>query len=89
MLISTLRKPRVIVDRHKRIFAVLAGRPNDPSWEAVHKAVAQLLEAERPKLKKSYCPTRNTVPLSSGISYGGGQTVCSAHPPVEDSLTLH
>jgi hypothetical protein len=65
------------VDQESRIFAVLAGRPNDPAWDAVHRAVADLLEAERAKANLEHDDIRNTEPLSAGISYGGGQTVSS------------
>lgn len=67
-----------ILDSCGRIIAVLAGRPDDPSWESVHLEAVELLEKTRPLLRLSKKSTRhrrgNFAALSYGISHGGGQT---------------
>lgn len=74
----TLRStPRPITDSSKRIFACLAGRPDDPTYDLACKdafesivregQAAQFTSAEK-KHRRGHFPA-----LATGISYGKGQ----------------
>lgn len=82
--------PIVTNDSRKIVYAVLAGipaestpqKPNadpllDPTWEGVHRRVAQLFESTRPRLafdKKDQRHRRGQFSaLTFGLSHGGGQ----------------
>jgi hypothetical protein len=77
-LIAFLSTATAILDSCGRIIAVLAGRPDDPSWDSVHLEAVELLEKTRPLLRLSKKSKRhrrgNFAALSYGISHGGGQT---------------
>ncbi|KAH7918686.1 hypothetical protein BV22DRAFT_993901, partial [Leucogyrophana mollusca] len=73
------RTPHVIVDAEDRILAVLAGRPDDPTWDDVVEDATKALHeaglaAKIPVKKRRH--RRGEYPaLAAGVSYGGGQTV--------------
>lgn len=71
--------PHVLLDNHKRIVGVLAGRPKDDSWRDTTRAACDAMEQAR-----GQCIFRDTdvehrrgsYPcLAVGVSYGGGQQV--------------
>ncbi|PPR04543.1 hypothetical protein CVT26_002510 [Gymnopilus dilepis] len=72
------RTPMLVVDRDGRIIAILAGRPEDPTWNEVQREAAQLLEEARCACrvpKKSQHHRRGAfTTLRCGFSHGGGQT---------------
>ncbi|KAJ6509618.1 hypothetical protein DFH09DRAFT_915220, partial [Mycena vulgaris] len=80
-LILYHRDPKLILDRHGRIIAVLLGKPEDPDWDVViADAVKEMERARRRCLR--YGIHRNArplhrrgryIPLSAGPSLGGGQ----------------
>ncbi|KAI9056787.1 hypothetical protein FKP32DRAFT_1585099, partial [Trametes sanguinea] len=87
---------RPIVDRTGRVFAVLAGRPQDPSWDSVNGDLQKIFDIARdayaldPRLVKHRRGEYSAI--GCGISYGGGQQYVSnlTHSPhnrlVVDSL---
>ncbi|KAJ7082459.1 hypothetical protein B0H15DRAFT_803272 [Mycena belliarum] len=69
------RDARPIVDSHGRIIAVLAGRPNDPTYDAAaSEAFATLAaEAARPNFPLHMHHRRGAFPaVNAGIFYGQG-----------------
>ncbi|KAI9069791.1 hypothetical protein FKP32DRAFT_1559038, partial [Trametes sanguinea] len=71
-----------ILDKHDRVFGVLAGRPRDPSWATVNEEMQDLLEQGRSAYSASAGQKShrrgNFTAVSVGISYGGGQKhVCN------------
>lgn len=85
---SLYRTAYVLLDKGERIIAVLlpapkeeADRPAESTWESSMANVADRLEEEREmlgsKLKKKDRDHRRGqyATLSTGVSYGGGQTV--------------
>lgn len=78
-------KTRLILDKDNRIIAVLVGQPDDPFWKDEVKAAAKVMqEAERLGAdsdlfaEKSLHHRRGEfLALPAGVSFGGGQTVCS------------
>ncbi|KAJ8692146.1 hypothetical protein PTI98_009484 [Pleurotus ostreatus] len=71
------RTPRPLVDSGGRIFAVLAGRPKDPSFEHDCQAMYSSMQAE---LRGFHLKETDTVhrrgnfpALAVGVSYGNGQ----------------
>ncbi|PPR00627.1 hypothetical protein CVT26_012211 [Gymnopilus dilepis] len=71
-------QPLIVADRDGRVIAILAGRPDDPSWEAVQREAAELLEEARKTCtvpQKSQHHRRGAfTTLRCGFSHGGGQT---------------
>lgn len=67
-----------ITDKDGRVIAVLAGQPDDPGWDEVHQSAADSLDACRGKMKQGTHRRGRYPMLSSGISFGGGQTVRSS-----------
>ncbi|KAL1671983.1 hypothetical protein EV122DRAFT_225565 [Schizophyllum commune] len=69
--------PVPILDKKRRVIAVLAGTPDQKDWPAQHTSLADAIEAARPKLKFSTVQTkhrRGVFPaIAVGHSYGGGQ----------------
>ncbi|SJL15741.1 uncharacterized protein ARMOST_19246 [Armillaria ostoyae] len=67
-----------IVDRQGRVISVLAGHPEDPDWDAVHKEGADTLENLRTQCRLSDDQRKHWRghygALSFRISYGSGQT---------------
>lgn len=78
-ILTRIRSSHPITDHSGRVIAVLAGQPDDPTWNTVNEDASNLLEDLRPKCKltKEQCQhRRGKFPaLSIGISYGGGQQV--------------
>lgn len=71
-----VRTPTAIVDQEDRVITVLAGRPQGPDWDAVHKGMSDVLEDLPVNIQGRRKERRGSfVSLSTGISYGGGQTV--------------
>jgi hypothetical protein len=77
------REPRVICDKDGRIFVIMAGRPEDNSYDgAVADATQAMEEAE---VEGSGCWSCNQAPdknmrgdfavINGGYSMGGGQKV--------------
>lgn len=73
------RSPHLLLDRENRVVGVLAGRPLDPGWGAVHDSALSALESAAPKMRlrpKDAAHRRGSYPsVSHGISFGGGQEV--------------
>ncbi|KAK7434984.1 hypothetical protein VKT23_019889 [Stygiomarasmius scandens] len=89
-----------IVDKNGVVFALLAGQPdNDPTWDTCISAAAKTLSKERSKcrfMEKQISHRRGEYPaLTTGISYGGGQTHpgnlqhSATNAAVLDRLTRH
>jgi hypothetical protein len=67
-------KPVVLVDDQKRIFAVLAGRPDVKEWDGVINDMADKMLCHSSLLKMD--PVRGDFgAVFSGVSFGGGQKV--------------
>ncbi|KAJ7156364.1 hypothetical protein C8R46DRAFT_1226585 [Mycena filopes] len=69
---------RPILDGTGKVFAVHAGRPDDPNWmRDVHDPAVKAMEEARAQCKvseeRSYHRRGNWPPLSAGDSHGGGQ----------------
>ncbi|KAJ7173821.1 hypothetical protein C8R46DRAFT_1032047 [Mycena filopes] len=69
---------RPILDGTGKVFAVHAGRPDDPNWmRDVHDPAVKAMEDARAQCKvseeRSYHRRGNWPPLSAGDSHGGGQ----------------
>ena len=77
------RKPRVLLDKARRIFAVLAGRPDDPSWDMSMKRVASLMTHCRIAGRRDGAFAGDPdvhrrgsfTAMPTGVSFGGGQKV--------------
>ncbi|KAL1724897.1 hypothetical protein EV714DRAFT_278078 [Schizophyllum commune] len=67
-----------ILDKKRRVIAVLAGTPDQKDWPKQHVSLADAIEAARPHLKFAAIQTkhrRGAFPaVAVGHSYGGGQT---------------
>ncbi|KAL1736325.1 hypothetical protein EV714DRAFT_198920 [Schizophyllum commune] len=67
-----------ILDKKRRVIAVLAGAPDQKDWPAQHTSLADAIEAARPHLKFTTVQKkhrRGVFPaIAVGHSYGGGQT---------------
>ncbi|KAI5829149.1 hypothetical protein K523DRAFT_328926 [Schizophyllum commune Tattone D] len=67
-----------ILDKKRRVIAVLAGVPDQKDWPTQHASLADAIEAARPHLKFTNIQTkhrRGVFPaVAVGHSYGGGQT---------------
>ena len=71
------RTPVAIIDEEDRIISVLAGRPKGEDWDDVHQRMSDLLRDAPCHLETVRQERRGDfVSLSTGVSYGGGQTVC-------------
>ena len=74
------RTPTAITDQHDRIVTMLAGRPQDDDWDDVHAQMSAHLEDAGGEVQ---CPRKERrgdfISLSTGVSYGGGQTVSVCH----------
>lgn len=67
-----------ILDRMRRVIAILAGMPGDDKWPGLMQQGAQALEDARqrsplPPTAANYCHG-DFFTLRSGIYHGGGQT---------------
>lgn len=72
------RTPHLLLDKDGRIITVLAGRPNDPTWDASMKEASWLLEEARHSCVFTHIKNKrrgNFQYLNVGVSYGGGQIV--------------
>jgi hypothetical protein len=73
------RKTTPLTDDKGRIFAVLAGHPDDPDWTSIHEDAADAMKRAREgldfELKQTQHRRGKFAALSCGPSYGGGQTV--------------
>lgn len=73
------RTPRPVVDSAGRIFMVLAGRPDYPSYVAAADTAADLLYHESRKadfsVSEAHHRRGNFPALATGVSYGQGQTM--------------
>ncbi|KAJ7602797.1 hypothetical protein DFH06DRAFT_1351030 [Mycena polygramma] len=75
------RSPKLIVDAHGRIIAILLGRPEDPDWDDVVRDAAKAMErARRAGYASGAFRSKDTehrrgryAVLSAGVSFGGGQ----------------
>ncbi|KAI0643566.1 hypothetical protein C8Q79DRAFT_1012149 [Trametes meyenii] len=72
--------PYILADAQERVVAVLAGRPEDTSWDEVVKEANRAMEATAKKCtfqEQHLNHRRGFFPaLATGFSYGGGQKVC-------------
>ncbi|KAJ2968067.1 hypothetical protein NUW54_g13326 [Trametes sanguinea] len=68
---------RPILDKDERVFAVLAGRPRDQSWDNVNGELQKLFDITRDAYQltsQQISHRRGAFPaVTCGISYGGGQ----------------
>lgn len=75
------RECRPILDQSGRIFAVLAGRPQDSSWDSVNPQLQEIFETARDAYqldaKQKDHRRGEFAAVACGISYGGGQQVCT------------
>ncbi|KAI9060951.1 hypothetical protein FKP32DRAFT_1576973, partial [Trametes sanguinea] len=66
-----------ILDKNNRVFAVLAGRPRDTSWDDVNKQLQDVFDAARDTYRLTSQQRehrRGAFPaIATGISFGGGQ----------------
>ncbi|KAJ6524637.1 hypothetical protein DFH09DRAFT_1286332 [Mycena vulgaris] len=75
------RSPKLILDAHGRIIAILLGRPEDPDWDdVVRDAIKAMNRARRAGFASGAFRARDTkhrrgsyAVLSTGVSFGGGQ----------------
>ncbi|KAJ7101231.1 hypothetical protein B0H15DRAFT_769360 [Mycena belliarum] len=75
------RSPKLILDAHGRIIAILLGRPEDPDWDAVvddaHRAMRRAyragLASDAFRAKDVKHRRGDFAVLASGVSFGGGQ----------------
>ncbi|KAJ7037287.1 hypothetical protein C8F04DRAFT_952936 [Mycena alexandri] len=78
-LIASSSTARPIVDAHGRIIAILAGRPNDPSYVADVQNAYEAMAQERAQAKFAADMSRHRrgpfVALNCGIGYSKGQHV--------------
>lgn len=79
---SCLRDPKLIVDSEGRIIAILLGTPEDPDWpDVIRDAVKAMARARRiARHQGAFRAGRihrrgRYLPLTSGVSFGGGQRV--------------
>ncbi|KAJ7906528.1 hypothetical protein B0H13DRAFT_1619320 [Mycena leptocephala] len=87
--------PKLILDDKGRIIGVLLGTPEDPEWpEVIKDAIKELLRARRrAKQYGSWNPGSTFhrrgwyLPLTCGISFGGGQIVSPVPPHPHSMLT--
>ncbi|KAJ7443364.1 hypothetical protein FB451DRAFT_1056965, partial [Mycena latifolia] len=83
-----VRDPKLILDLHGRIVAILLGTPEDPDWDAViADAVKEMARARRRCIHHGIYRNAHPVhrrgryvPLTVGGSLGGGQRVRSTGP---------
>lgn len=68
----------LIIDHEGRVIGILAGRPEADDWEAVQRDAQRHMEEARMRLTGSYRSSQHRrgafATLSTGVSYGGGQT---------------
>jgi hypothetical protein len=78
-----------IIDSHRRLIALLGGKPKDLlGWKKVTDSAAHLLESLLPRahftvgdsLHRRAHPKSPYPSVSRGLSHGGGQTVCLLPP---------
>lgn len=89
------RDPKLILDDQGRIIAILLGTPEDPEWpEVIKDAVKDLARARRQARRYgSWNPGSAFhrrgwyLPLTCGVSFGGGQIVSSAPESTHSILT--
>ncbi|KIY47958.1 hypothetical protein FISHEDRAFT_16875, partial [Fistulina hepatica ATCC 64428] len=70
------RTPTPLVDEDDRVFAVLAGQPDDPSWKDVHASAVEALDEARHNVnwrKQGPNQRGRFQVLNCGVSFGGGQ----------------
>lgn len=76
-LIHPLRTPMPLVDAEGRTIGILAGQPEDPTWDQVQNQAALCLEEARSRCHFSsdgFQHRRGAFPtLRCGVSHGGGQ----------------
>ncbi|KAF8414353.1 hypothetical protein L210DRAFT_3659486 [Boletus edulis BED1] len=67
--------PTVLLDKEGRIIGILGGRPSGDDWDGVAKEVSELLRTAESRGAKPCKQERRGkfVPLTFGVSYGGGQ----------------
>jgi hypothetical protein len=70
------RKPILLMDKNNVIITVLAGCPKSAQdWDIMTTCVASHLKRKCPHVNTPHDAHRATSYMTSGISYGGGQTV--------------
>jgi hypothetical protein len=76
------RAAHAVTDRCGRIIAMLTARPEDPGWEDDIKEIATAMAAAGKDVQWILDDLNHRrgwfKSLSTGVSYGGGQTVCRA-----------
>lgn len=73
----------MILDKNKRIVAVLVGQPNDPTWKVAVDEAANVMQevanegiSENRFSDKHFSHRRGDfIAIPVGVSFGGGQTV--------------
>lgn len=78
---SACRTAKSLVDESSKAFGHCAARPNDPGWDDVLEGAEKAIKNARRLLqfgRKQLSDRRGPFPtFAYGISYGGGQQVCS------------
>jgi hypothetical protein len=75
VLISLFRTPQVLADLSRLMLVILAGHPDDPAWHEVQANVQKAFEAASDRAQPAYDERRGTTPVTTGVSFGGGQKV--------------
>ncbi|KAL0945692.1 hypothetical protein HGRIS_014843 [Hohenbuehelia grisea] len=72
------RTPHMLVDKSRRVFAVLPGRPKSSDWDSVCADVVQRMESAKEQYQLTAEQLSNRrgpfVALATGILFDGGQT---------------
>lgn len=67
-----------MADKHERVFALLAGQPNDGTWAETIRGACEAIRLAKEKLKFGKRVDRRgplLLTIAYGVSYGGGQRV--------------
>ncbi|KAL1739111.1 hypothetical protein HDZ31DRAFT_49910, partial [Schizophyllum fasciatum] len=89
------RTPKGITAPDGRVFAVLAGHPEDPSWPSVHQNLADEIRAcgEHIRFPAAASDHRRGRfgAQAQGVSHGGGQTAPAnlKHTPAMERVLIH
>ncbi|KAJ7105440.1 hypothetical protein C8R43DRAFT_906657 [Mycena crocata] len=85
-VVSLSSSPKLILDLHGRIIAILLGRPEDPDWDDVVRKAGQAMDRARRvgKTSGAFSSAKDSshrrgkyAQLTTGVSFGGGQQVAS------------
>lgn len=71
------RTTHALADKHDKCFGLLAGQPDDPTWQDTVRGAAEALREAKEKVNLGRRVDRrgNFGTIAYGVSYGGGQRV--------------